>query len=133
MRCNTHIYFKVRDKKLNGKLFVTVSNIVLLGERTVPTQYILSSVTRIPLASRLEITFGEYAQISDSFRVCQNDVWERCKELGVIDIYSWRSTKSDCEYIKQKKTFVPLITNSRTFQWELDLFLQRFDDVITTD
>ena len=67
------------------------------------TQYIFVSVTRIPLHSlRLEITFGEYAQISDSFHIYQNDVWERCKELGVIDIYGWRFTKNDCEYIKQK-------------------------------
>ena len=65
------------------------------------------------------------------FIICQNDVWERCKELGVIDIYSWRSTKNDYEYIKQKD-LVPLITNSRTFQWELDLFFAAFDDVITT-
>ena len=55
------------------------------------------------LASRLEIAVGEYTQISDSFHVYQNDVWERCKELGVIDIYSWRSTKNDYEYIKQKE------------------------------
>ena len=34
--------------------------------------------------------------------------------------------------ILNKKTFVPLITNSRTFRWELDLFFATFDDVITT-
>ena len=83
------------------------------------------------LASRLEIAVGEYTQISDSFHVYQNDVWERCKELGVIDIYSWRSTKNDYEYIKQKD-LVPLITHSKTFQWELNLFFETFDDVITT-
>ena len=126
--CNTHIYFKVRDKKLN----MTVCNRSNDGTGSVRCQRsTYCQCYKNTFALRLEIAVGEYTQISDSFHVYQNDVWERCKELGVIDIYSWRSTKNDYEYIKQKD-LVPLITNSRTFQWELDLFFAAFDDVITT-
>ena len=83
------------------------------------------------MALMIGVEVGVYTQISDSFHVYQNDVWERCKELGVIDIYNWRSTKNDYEYIKQKD-LVPLITHSKTFHWELNLFFERFSEVITT-
>lgn len=126
--CNTNIYFKVRDKKLNMTV-CNRSNDMLWGAYGANAVHM--SMLQEYMASRIEVAVGEYTQISDSFHVYQNDVWERCKELGVIDIYSWRSTKNDYEYIKQKD-LVPLITHSKTFQWELNLFFETFSDVITT-
>ena len=126
--CNTNIYFKVRNKKLNMTV-CNRSNDMLWGAYGANAVHM--SMLQEYMALMIGVEVGVYTQISDSFHVYQNDVWERCKELGVIDIYNWRSTKNDYEYIKQKD-LVPLITHSKTFHWELNLFFERFSEVITT-
>ena len=126
--CNTNIYFKVRNKKLNMTV-CNRSNDMLWGAYGANAVHM--SMLQEYMALMIGVEVGVYTQISDSFHVYENNVWERCKELGVIDIYSWRSTKNAYEYIEQKD-LIPLITHSKTFHWELNLFFERFSEVITT-
>ena len=126
--CNTNIYFKIRDNKLNMTV-CNRSNDMIWG--TYGANAVHMSMLQEYMATLIGVEVGVYTQISDSFHVYENDVWERCKQLGVIDIHSWRSTKNEYEHIEQKE-LIPLITHSKTFHWELNLFFEAFNDVITT-
>ncbi len=85
--CNTNIYFKIRDGVLNMTV-CNRSNDMLWG--AYGANVVHMSVLQEFIAHRLGVPVGVYRQVSDSFHVYLNEVWDRVKHLS-IDAYSIRA------------------------------------------
>ena len=82
--CNTNIYFKIRDNKLNMTV-CNRSNDMLWG--AYGANVVHMSVLQEFVAHRLGVSVGVYRQVSDSFHVYLNEVWDKVKHLS-IDVYT---------------------------------------------
>ena len=82
--CNTNIYFKIRDNKLNMTV-CNRSNDMLWG--AYGANVVHMSVLQELVAHRLGVPVGVYRQDSDSFHVYLNEVWDKVKHLS-IDVYT---------------------------------------------
>ena len=82
--CNTNIYFKIRDNKLNMTV-CNRSNDMLWG--AYGANVVHMSVLQELVAHRLGVPVGVYRQVSDSFHVYINEVWDKVKHLS-IDVYT---------------------------------------------
>lgn len=82
--CNTNIYFKIRDNKLNMTV-CNRSNDMLWG--AYGANVVHMSVLQELVAHRLGVPVGVYRQVSDSFHVYLNEVWDKVKHLS-IDVYT---------------------------------------------
>ena len=112
--CNTVIYFKVRDGKLN----MTVSNRANVVHMSMLQEYVARS---------LGVSVGTYYQVSDSFHVYTNifiDMWKKLAEDDAFDFYSMRHYINPYENRALKP--YPLMKVSKE-EWDKDLhkFLQR--------
>jgi hypothetical protein len=122
--CNTVIYFKVRDGKLN----MTVgnrSNDVIWG--TFGANVVHMSMLQEYVARSLGVSVGTYYQVSDSFHVYTNifiDMWKKLAEDDAFDFYSMRHYTNPYENRALKP--YPLMKVSKE-EWDKDLhkFLQR--------
>tara|TARA_R100001594_G_scaffold1296_2_gene5427 strand:- start:7060 stop:8112 length:1053 start_codon:yes stop_codon:yes gene_type:complete len=113
--CNTNIYFKIREGKLNMTVCCR-SNDMVWG--AYGANVVHMSVLQEYLATAIGVEIGTYRQISDSFHVYLNDVWERLKVLE-IDPYTFSYKKNPYDLLIDGYKPFPLITNIDTFHWEL--------------
>ena len=122
--CNTAIYFKVRDGKLN----MTVSNRsndVIWG--TFGANVVHMSMLQEYVARSIGVKVGVYNQVSDSFHVYTNifiDMWKKLAEDDVFDFYSMRNYINP--YVNKALTPYPLMKVEKEI-WDKDLikFLNR--------
>lgn len=120
--CNTNIYFKIRD----GKLCMTVcnrSNDMLWG--AYGANVVHMSMLQEYMAHNIGVPMGDYTQISDSFHIYQNDVWDRVKHME-LDIYTYRDKKNHYDLIDGYEP-VPLVNETESFSRELRFFFDYFD------
>jgi len=115
--CNTNIYFKIRDNKLNMTV-CNRSNDMLWG--AYGANVVHMSILQEYMAHRLEIEVGTYRQVSDSFHIYLNPVWEKVKDL-YIDIYTFKDIKNPYDTLDDYKP-VPLFVDHTTLDWELNRF-----------
>ena len=78
--CNTNIYFKIRDEALQMTVCCR-SNDMLWG--TYGANAVHMSMLQEYMAEAIGVEIGTYYQISDSFHVYHNEVWERMKHLEI--------------------------------------------------
>ena len=120
--CNTNIYFKIRD----GKLCMTVcnrSNDMLWG--AYGANVVHMSMLQEYMAHNIGVPMGDYTQISDSFHIYQNDVWDRVKHME-LDIYTYRDKNNHYDLIDGYVP-VPLVNETESFSRELRFFFDYFD------
>ena len=114
--CNTHIYFKIRDNKLNMTVCCR-SNDMLWG--AYGANVVHMSILQEYVATMVEVEIGEYRQVSDSFHIYLNPTWDKVKDLS-INPYTFRHFNNPYDRIEHKHT--PLITDPEVFEWELKRF-----------
>tara|TARA_R100000664_G_C2735705_1_gene125213 strand:+ start:90 stop:1124 length:1035 start_codon:yes stop_codon:yes gene_type:complete len=115
--CNTNIYFKVREGKLNMTV-CNRSNDMLWG--AYGANVVHMSVLQELLAHKLELDVGVYRQVSDSFHVYLNNVWDKVKDLS-LDVYSIRSTTDIYDTLQDYQPFSLFLDNG-VLDWELNRF-----------
>ena len=115
--CNTSIYFKIRDKQLHMTV-CNRSNDMLWGAYGANAVHM--SMLQEYIAGHLEIDMGTYRQVSDSFHVYHNEVWERVKGVE-IDPWNYSNLKNPYDTL-DGITYTNFITNAKVFDWELDRF-----------
>ena len=116
--CNTNIYFKIRDNKLQMTV-CNRSNDMIWG--AYGANVVHMSVLQEYIAAALGVEMGTYYQVSDSFHIyTEAPVWNKVKDLR-IDPYNYRAYSNPYDNLDgyQQK---PLITNLTSFHWELDRF-----------
>jgi|TARA_R100001460_G_scaffold20889_2_gene42910 thymidylate synthase len=125
--CNTNIYFKIRDNKLNMTV-CNRSNDMLWG--AYGANVVHMSVLQEYIAHKLEIDVGVYRQVSDSFHVYLNDVWDKVKHL-TLDVYFKHTNNYDA--LEDFKPF-PLFYDNGVLDWELNRFFHYHPaDLITSN
>jgi|TARA_R100000406_G_C3107750_1_gene123538 thymidylate synthase len=115
--CNTTIYFKIRDEKLHMTV-CNRSNDMLWGAYGANAVHM--SMLQEYIAGHLEVSMGTYRQVSDSFHVYHNEVWERVKDVE-IDPLTYSSLKNPYDLL-EGIPYTNFITNPKVFDWELDRF-----------
>ncbi len=115
--CNTNIYFKIRDKQLHMTV-CNRSNDMLWGAYGANAVHM--SMLQEYIAGHLEVGMGTYRQVSDSFHVYHNEVWERVKGLE-IDPWTYSNLKNPYDTL-DGIAYTNFITNPKVFDWELDRF-----------
>ena len=116
--CNTNIYFKVRDNKLNMTV-CNRSNDMLWG--AYGANVVHMSILQEYMASAIGAEIGVYRQVSDSFHVYLNDVWDKVKDIK-IDPHSFRMLKNPYDTFETPYEHLNLFTNPDLLRWELDRF-----------
>jgi len=114
--CNTHVYFKIRDDALDMTVCCRSNDMVwgVYGANAVHM-----SMLQEYIASMIGVNIGVYRQISDSFHVYQNDLWESLKHLTIDPFYA--NGRGNLYYTED--LYYPLITNTETFDEELKDFM----------
>lgn len=115
--CNTNIYFKIRDNKLNMTV-CNRSNDMLWG--AYGANVVHMSVLQEYLAHRLGVSMGTYRQVSDSFHVYLNPVWDKVKHLS-LDAYAIRDAKNPYDLLYSYEPF-DLFIEADILDWELSRF-----------
>jgi len=116
--CNTNIYFKIRDNKLNMTV-CNRSNDMLWG--AYGANVVHMSILQEYMAAHLEVEVGVYRQVSDSFHVYLNPVWDKVKGME-IDVYTYRDIKNPYDTLEDYKPSL-LFTDTGVLDWELNRFL----------
>jgi len=115
--CNTTIYFKIRDKKLNMTV-CNRSNDMLWGAYGANAVHM--SMLQEYIASHLRVQIGTYRQVSDSFHVYHNELWERVKGLE-IDPWTYSDIKNPYDLL-EGTVYTNFMTRPEVFDWELNRF-----------
>jgi hypothetical protein len=84
------------------------------------------------MATALGIGIGTYRQLSDSFHVYHNEVWERMKHLE-IDPLTFRTQSRNPYDVLENPQHVPLITDFKRFHSELEEFFELLTQIIISD
>ena len=116
--CNTNIYFKVRDGKLNMTV-CNRSNDMLWG--AYGANVVHMSVLQEYIASLLGVGVGVYRQVSDSFHVYLNPVWDKVKNIE-LDIYTYKDIKNPYDTYMNEHQHLPLFADPDNLDWELNRF-----------
>tara|TARA_R110002049_G_scaffold1868_5_gene13935 strand:+ start:357 stop:1421 length:1065 start_codon:yes stop_codon:yes gene_type:complete len=121
--CNTNIYFKIRDNELHMTV-CNRSNDMLWG--AYGANVVHMSMLQEYMASRIGVSMGTYRQVSDSFHVYLNPVWDKVKDIE-IDIYTQREIKNPYDTLcvhtnYEQSDHVALVTDPLSFDWELKRF-----------
>jgi len=119
--CNTNIYFKIRDNKLNMTV-CNRSNDMLWGAYGANSVHM--SVLQEYMASSLGVEMGVYRQVSDSFHIYLNPVWDKVKDMS-LDIYSYKDKKNPYDTDLNDQV-LPLFTEPASLSWELERFFNIF-------
>ena len=127
--CNTNIYFKVRDEALQMTVCCR-SNDMLWG--AYGANVVHMSMLQEYMATALGIGIGTYRQLSDSFHVYHNEVWERMKHLE-IDPLTFRTQTRNPYDVLENPQHVPLITDFKRFHSELEEFFELLTQIIISD
>ena len=126
--CNTNIYFKVRENKLNMTV-CNRSNDMLWG--AYGANVVHMSVLQEYIASLLGVGVGVYRQVSDSFHIYLNPVWDKVKGIE-IDIYTYRNIPNPYDTFSTTYEHKPLFISPDTLNWELDRFFNiNYNDLDT--
>jgi len=120
--CNTNIYFKIRDNELHMTV-CNRSNDMLWG--AYGANVVHMSMLQEYLASMLGVEIGVYRQVSDSFHVYLNPVWDKVKDLE-IDIYTHKDIKNPYDTYINEHEHLPLFSNANTLDWELNKFFMMY-------
>jgi thymidylate synthase len=115
--CNTNIYFKIRDNRLNMTV-CNRSNDMLWG--AYGANVVHMSVLQEYMAAHLEVEVGVYRQVSDSFHIYLNPVWDKVKHME-IDVYTYRDIKNPYDTLKDYKPSL-LFKDMFVLDWELNRF-----------
>jgi len=127
--CNTNIYFKIRDEALQMTVCCR-SNDMLWG--TYGANAVHMSMLQEYMAEAIGVEIGTYYQISDSFHVYHNEVWERMKHLE-IDPLTFRIHARNPYDVLENSQHVPLITDLKRFHSELEEFFELLTQIIISD
>ena len=119
--CNTSIYFKIRDGKLNMTV-CNRSNDMIWGAYGANAVHF--SVLQEYMASMIGVDVGVYNQVSDSLHVYMNSVWDKVKEMdrSMINPYDQGDT-----------TPYPIVKDPVTWDSELYTFMFMAEDSYTPD
>lgn len=113
--CNTNIYFKIRDNKLNMTV-CNRSNDMLWG--AYGANVVHMSVLQELVAHRLGVFVGVYRQVSDSFHVYLNDVWDKVKHLSIDTYTPFRNIYETLPSYQSSNLFI----EHDCLDWEHDRF-----------
>ena len=134
--CNTNIYFKIRDNELHMTV-CNRSNDMLWG--AYGANVVHMSMLQEYMASRIGVQIGTYRQVSDSFHVYLNPVWDKVKDIE-LDIYTQREIKNPYDTLcvhtnYEQNDHVSLVTDPLSFDWELKRFfgIQPMDFEVVVD
>ena len=111
--CNTNIYFKIRDNKLQMTV-CNRSNDMIWGAYGANAVHM--SVSQEYIAAALGVEMGTYYQVSDSFHIYENSQWEKLKNnarLGILTKFMWYPST------------LPLVSHSESFVYECQHFIER--------
>jgi len=126
--CNTNIYFKVREGKLNMTV-CNRSNDMLWG--AYGANVVHMSVLQEYMASAIGVRVGVYRQVSDSFHVyTEAPVWDKVKDLS-IDPHTFSELKNPYDTLKDYK-HIPLFKNTDSIPQELERFFNTEPDDFKT-
>lgn len=126
--CNTSIYFKVRENKLNMTV-CNRSNDMLWG--AYGANVVHMSILQEYMASLVEVDVGTYRQVSDSFHIYLNPVWDKVKDIE-IDIYTYKDIMNPYDLFSSEYKHTELFTSPYTLAWELDRFFNiNYNDLDT--
>ena len=115
--CNTHIYFKIRDDRLNMTV-CNRSNDMIWGAYGANAVHM--SVLQEFIASSLNVGMGTYHQVSDSFHVYENEQWDKVKHLG-INAFHWPAENEPYPVLSH----YPLVSKPDCFLDECSAFLDQ--------
>lgn len=120
--CNTHVYVKIRDGKLNIHV-INRSNDLVLG--LFGTNYVVFSFLLEYLAARIGVPVGVYHHTTDDLHAYEwnwkPELW--LEESKYVDCYHGDNMLRR-EY---EASFVPLVRDPATFERELPAFVERHD------
>ena len=105
--CNTNIFFKVRDNKLQMTV-CNRSNDMVWGAYGANAVHM--SVLQEYIAKSLDVEIGPYHQISDSFHVYKNKQWKTL-------------CNTHLSKLKYPENLVPVVKNATTFIMDCHMFL----------
>lgn len=126
--CNTGIYFKVRENKLNMTV-CNRSNDMLWG--AYGANVVHMSILQEYMASLVGVDVGTYRQVSDSFHIYLNPVWDKVKDIE-IDIYTYKDIINPYDSFSSEYKHTELFTSPDTLAWELDRFFNiNYNDLDT--
>jgi len=126
--CNTNIYFKIREDKLNMTV-CNRSNDMLWGAYGANAVHM--SVLQEYLAALLGVEVGTYRQVSDSFHIYLNPVWDKVKDIE-LDIYTYKDIPNPYDTFSSEYKHVSLFTRPDDVQWELNRFFNiHYNDLDT--
>lgn len=114
--CNTSIYFKIRDGKLNMTV-CNRSNDMIWGAYGANAVHF--SILQEYMASMIGVEVGVYNQVSDSLHVYMNPVWDRVKDID-LSLFS--------PYDQGDMTPYPLVKDTVTWEAELNTFMFMAED-----
>jgi len=116
MPCNTTIYFKVRDHKLNMTVCCR-SNDVIWGAYGANAVHF--SILQEYVAACVDVGIGTYTQISDSFHIyLENKTFKKHQKLGyAVDGFHYGKQEFDRDPL-------PLVLEPATFDSELSHFME---------
>ena len=126
--CNTSIYFKVRENKLNMTV-CNRSNDMLWG--AYGANVVHMSILQEYMASLVGVDVGTYRQVSDSFHIYLTPVWDKVKDIE-IDIYTYKDIMNPYDLFSSEYKHTELFTSPYTLAWELDRFFNiNYNDLDT--
>ena len=119
--CNTHIYFKVRNNKLNMTVCCR-SNDMIWGAYGANAVHM--SMLQEYMAARVGVEVGVYNQISDSFHVYEDVYNEMERRLPEVDYYAMKypMTGSPYDNISVYPMLAPDDDSIRVFDEDLHSF-----------
>ena len=119
--CNTNIYFKIRDNKLNMTV-CNRSNDMLWG--AYGANVVHMSILQEYMAAAIGINVGVYRQVSDSFHIYLNPVWEKVRHIE-INPYTYSDMKNPYDTLKDYKR-TPLFTDTDNLNTDLNRFFKHY-------
>ena len=117
--CNTNIYFKVRDDRLN-MMVCNRSNDMIWGAYGANAVHM--SVLQEYMAAAVGVAVGEYRQVSDSFHVYENELWERVKRVE-----SPLMPMAGMTLIAPYPETIPVVEDPSVFCLECETFIERLE------
>ncbi len=111
--CNTNIYFKIRENKLEMTV-CNRSNDMIWGAYGANAVHM--SILQEYMASALDVGIGDYRQVSDSFHVYENELWKKLfpTDYGFTLFGGYPNT-------------IPVVTKPRLFINECKFFMNELE------
>ena len=117
--CNTNIFFKIREGKLN-MMVCNRSNDMIWGAYGANAVHM--SILQEYVAAAVGAEIGEYRQVSDSFHVYENELWNRVKSTE-----SPLAPMAGMTLIPPYPDTMPVVEDAPVFCLECETFIERLD------